>query len=72
MVNNISNLAFQSADNLWHSYEKGLVGIINYTGGAATINPDQISPPEWNSVKMYINGQMSLSTLHAMGGCDGA
>lgn len=69
VVNELTNIPFNVADDLWESLQSGMVNFINSHGGSATVSAPLILRPNYDDVKAVLNGQMSLSDFKKKLGC---
>ncbi|WP_202406120.1 hypothetical protein [Hufsiella ginkgonis] len=65
----LGGIPFAGADALWTSYQNKVAQFVNSHGGTATVGNAVKERPNYNLVKNYLDGKMTLQQLKAAGGC---
>ena len=58
-----SGVAFNGADQLWRSFQRGLAGHIVREGGQAQIEAPVVVRPDWSAVDDVLTGRESVRTF---------
>ncbi|NNU33808.1 hypothetical protein HK413_06020 [Mucilaginibacter sp. S1162] len=68
---NTFNTVFNGADQLWTAMQGNMINYINTHGGHAQYygRKNYIARPNYNLVKDYLNGKISLAQLKSKIGC---
>lgn len=54
---------FNGADNLWKSFQDGIMNFVNSNGGSAIKLDPVIGRPDWDLVEAFINGEVTVDQL---------
>ncbi|MFD2864436.1 hypothetical protein ACFSYC_07015 [Mucilaginibacter antarcticus] len=64
------NKIFNGADQLWTAMQANMINYINTHGGHAEYyNKSYIAPPDYDLVRDYLNGSITLPQLKTKIGC---
>jgi hypothetical protein len=66
---NVANIAFTGADELWHSIQSNIQNYINTHSGSAPSIDERIARPNWNAVKLFLQGKRSLAQYKSLLNC---
>jgi hypothetical protein len=69
LINNLTDIAFNKADELWRSVQDGLEDFINNNQGSTAGKGETIARPDWDAVKDFLRGNISLFQLKSLMNC---
>jgi hypothetical protein len=62
---NVVDIAFDGADDLWHNVQSNMLDFCDTHQGDAFMAEEKISRPEWDDVKQFLEGHISLQQYKA-------
>ncbi|MCC8408250.1 hypothetical protein LJ707_04865 [Mucilaginibacter sp. UR6-1] len=63
-------IPFDGADNLWSSFQTKVTNFVNSSNGSASVGNSIKERPQYQMVRDYFDGKITLQQLKAMGACE--